>query len=81
MSRPRGRSPTSSSLKKIPILIVCLAVGAVALRTSPAPTRALSRDSGPVYLEDPGLGGLAVRPDYISFPTSGPTFVWIRSMA
>lgn len=34
----------------------------------------------PVYLMDPGLDGLAVKPEYISFRTERQTFVWIRNL-
>jgi hypothetical protein len=34
----------------------------------------------PVYLEDPGLAGVAVRPSYISFPLRGQTWTWIRGI-
>src|SRR6476660_5161727 len=34
-----------------------------------------------VYLLDPGLGGLAVRPSYISFKPQSQTFTWIRDIS
>lgn len=33
--------------------------------------------SPPVYLNDPGLVGLAQRPEYITLPIRGQTFEWI----
>jgi hypothetical protein len=37
-------------------------------------------DKPPVYLNDPGLVGLAVKPDYISFKPRSQTFAWIRDI-
>jgi hypothetical protein len=34
----------------------------------------------PVYLMDPGLDSLAVKPEYISFRIRSQTFVWIRDL-
>ncbi len=34
-----------------------------------------------VYLLDPGLEGLAVRPSYISFKPQSQTFTWIRDIS
>jgi hypothetical protein len=37
-------------------------------------------DTPPVYLDDPGLAGFAVKPDYISFKTRAQTLTWIRDI-
>jgi hypothetical protein len=34
----------------------------------------------PVYLMDPGLDSLAVKPEYMSFRTKSQSFVWIRNL-
>jgi hypothetical protein len=46
--------------------------------SSPAGVQAVVKP--PVYLLDPGLDGLAVKPEYISFRIERQTFVWIRNL-
>src|ERR671924_70390 len=45
---------------------------------SAIPTRQAKKP--PVYLLDPGLGELAVRPEYISFKIEAQRFTWIRNL-
>jgi len=41
---------------------------------------AVQANKPPVYLLDPGLGELAVRPEYISFKIEAQRFTWIRNL-
>src|SRR5437879_5149073 len=43
-------------------------------------TAAITTKGPPIYLNDPGLVGVAVRPDYISFPFEDQTCRWIRDV-
>src|SRR4051794_28522270 len=60
---------------------MCLVVAVVAAGASSNRVRAVgARKAAPIYLNDPGLTGLAIRPAYISSRLKGQTWRWIRDI-
>lgn len=60
--------------------VLTLVVGAAGCGSSEPKTPSAVTVAPRVYLLDPGLETLAVRPQYISFPIASQTWTWIRDL-
>ena len=60
-------------------VVLTLAIAAAGCGSS-EPQELSATAPPPVYLLDPGLESLAVRPRYISFPIASQTWTWIRDL-
>jgi hypothetical protein len=61
------------------LLILAAAAVTLAVASACGSSQASARKP-PVYILDPGLGTLAVRPEYISFGIMAQRFTWLRGL-